>query len=233
MSNVELNEKIENFLKSALDKFLIQNYNEAIRDLKAAEVLDRENPEILYNLGINYCRLGLFKTAIKYFDKVLHLDQTFVDILTVKKLLAFSSINNGDWENALSVINDILSFMPHDTQALNMLGYYQEKQGQLKEAIQTYQKVIEIDGSCYSAYNSIAYINIQLKGDPKRSLDLSQVALNNDNNNPAYLDTVGFIYMEMGKYEEAEKYLNQALEIKPFNEEIKDHIRILKTLNKK
>ena len=86
MTDSDLQKKIDGFLNSALKKFLISDFDSAIRELKAAEMLDKENPEILYNLGINYCRLGLDKTAIAYFKKSFADKTLFDNIVYSRKI---------------------------------------------------------------------------------------------------------------------------------------------------
>jgi len=134
MSDIDLQNKIDSFLNSAFRKNNAEDYNEAIRELKAAEVLDQNNPEILYNLGINYSKLGLFRTAIDYFNRLLELPYTFVDILTVKKLFAYSLIKLKDYKSAYKYLNDVIKLAPADLSAINMKGYCLEKEGKQSEA---------------------------------------------------------------------------------------------------
>ena len=69
----DINNILNDIKKTALNDLFTGDFDSAIDDLKKAEMLDRENPEILFNLGIAYCRKGLFKTAHDYFGKVLNL----------------------------------------------------------------------------------------------------------------------------------------------------------------
>jgi tetratricopeptide (TPR) repeat protein len=227
MIDSDIQKKIDGFLISALKKFLISDFDSAIRELKAAEMLDEENPEILYNLGINYCRLGLDKTAITYFKKLLKLKHAFIDALEVKKLLAYALVHINEYEESGQYLNDVLHYSPRDVVAMNMKGYSLEMQGKHAEALAVYGSIIEIDKKNYNAYNSIAYITILTSGDVNRSLRFAQMAHESNRENPAYLDTLGYIYLKMGKLDLAEKFLNAALERAPFSGEIKDHVREL------
>ena len=75
MGEVNINEKIDAFLKSAISRCFAGDFSTAVEDLKAAEVLDKENPTILYNLGICYTRTGLHRTALEYFEKAVRINQ--------------------------------------------------------------------------------------------------------------------------------------------------------------
>ncbi len=224
MIDSDVQKKIDGLLNSALKKFLVRDFDSAIRELKAAEVLDKENPEILYNLGVNYCRLGLDKTAIEYFKRLLKLKHAFIDALEVKKLLAFALIHGHEYQEAEHYLNDVLTYSPRDAAAMNMKGYCLELQGKHAEALTVYGSIIEIDKNNYNAYNSLAYITVLTGGDVNRSLKYALTAHQSNRENPAYLDTVGYIYLKMGKLDLAEQYLSAASERAPFSAEIKSHM---------
>ncbi len=230
MSETGLNEKIEGFLESALEKFLVNDYNEAIRDLKAAEVLDKDNPQILHNLGVNYSRLGLHKTACIYFEKIINLPFGFVDILTVKKLFAFSLIHLNDYSKAEKLLNEVLDSSRGDVTALSMKAYCYERTKNYFEAMKLYKMIIEIDKSNFNAYNSCAYILAETGKNLEEAHKLSFAAYSYDKKNPAYMDTLGYVCLKMGDFQEAERLFLEAEKILPFNEDIKKHLKELISL---
>jgi len=83
----DINNILNAIKKTALNDLFTGDYDSAIEDLKRAEMIDRENPEILFNLGISYCRKGLFKTSHDYFIKVLDLNISYINSSVVKKIL--------------------------------------------------------------------------------------------------------------------------------------------------
>src|SRR4030042_3315624 len=227
MAYVDLQQKIEGFLASALKKFIIHDYESAIRELKAAEVLDRDNPEILYNLGINYCRMGLNKTAIEYFKRVLQLKHAFIDALEVKKLLAYALIHLNNFKESELYLNQVLQLVPLDVVAMNMKGYCMDVQGNHTEALRIYSAIIEVDKNNYNAYNAVAYIISKSGGDLIKSLQFARIAHESNKENPAYLDTVGYVYLKMGKLDLAERYVAEAAKRAPLSQEINDHVKEL------
>lgn len=233
MATNDLQSKISSLLKSSLEHFLVQDYTRAINDLKAAQVLDKENPEVLYNLGICHCRSGLVGTAIPYFQKILSMRAGFVDMLNVKKILSFCFIQKNELESAGKLLDEILKATPADSSALHMKGFLMEKQKDYHGAIKTYRLILENDMH-YNTCNSIAYLIARTKGDLSIAMEYAEKALKADENNPAYLDTMGFIYLKMGNTSRAEEYLSHARELLPFSDEIKEHMDMLnKTKNKR
>ncbi|HPA72038.1 MAG TPA: tetratricopeptide repeat protein [Spirochaetota bacterium] len=112
MTEVDINVRIRKFLSSALRDIGAGNYDGAIEHLRAAEVLDPENPETLFNLGISYCRKEMFLEAIDLFSKVIALPRSSVDILTVLKLISYCLVRLESYEQALVHAGEGLSSCP-------------------------------------------------------------------------------------------------------------------------
>ncbi|MFH0975841.1 MAG: tetratricopeptide repeat protein [Spirochaetota bacterium] len=227
MSATDLNERIKIFLNSAVKKISGKDYDSAIEKLSAALVLDKENPEILYNLGICYCRLELYHTAATYLTKVRDLPLTFIDVLAVIKMLSYSLIMADDIPQAKKNINDGLKISKTDTTLLNMLGFILEKENKPDEALAVYKMIIEIDKDNSNAYNSAAYIMSANNGNLNDALLYARNALRHNPDNPAYLDTMGCLQMKKGQLDTAKRFLKKALEKLPDSREIKDHINQL------
>lgn len=227
MSDIDLHEKIKKFLDSALKKISEKEFDKAISELESAEILDRNNPEILYNLGICYCKNESYDKAIIYFKKLLDLPFTFVDVIMVYKLLSYSLIKTGNLNQAWAYLNDGLKLSRGDTTILNMIGYSFEQENKLNEAEAIYREIIEIDEFNFNAYNSLAYIIARNQGNLNEAQKYINTALESNPDNPAYLDTQGYIYIKKGHDDLAKKYLKKALMNSPDSAEIRDHINQL------
>ncbi|HPQ53684.1 MAG TPA: tetratricopeptide repeat protein [Spirochaetota bacterium] len=227
MSQQDINQRIRKFLNLALESFGRRDYDAAIETLKSAEVLDENNPEILYNLGVSYCRTGLYHTAISYFEKLMNLPFTTVDIITTLKLLSFSYIKTADYSAALDKAREGSDISPADTTLLNLTGYCFEKMEKFPDAIRIYKRILEIDGNNSNACNALAFILAKTGSDLTSALQYAQKALKLKPDNPAYLDTAGYIYMKRGNNDTAKKLLKKAYAKMPESEEIREHINEL------
>ena len=226
----DINSILNDIKKSALTNLFSKDYDLAIDDLKKAEMIDQENPEILFNLGIAYSRKGLFKTANEYFTKVLNLNTSYIDSANVKKNIAFCFIQNKDYDKAINILGEVIEDFNSDIQARNMKGYCLEKKGRLKDALKTYREIFHYDRSNINSLNSSSYLMALLNIELKSALKIAEFVYKKDKLNPAYNDTLGFVYMKLGNYTEAEKYFKAAVSMLPFNEEINDHIKELNSL---
>lgn len=228
----DINNILNAIKKTALDDLFTGDYDSAIEDLKRAEMIDRENPEILFNLGIAYCRKGLFKTSYDYFLKVLNLHTSYINTAVVKKNIAYSLIKTEDYDTALKFLNEVIDDFQSDIHALNMKGYCLEKSGNLRDALKTYREIFRYEKSNINSLNSTSYLMASLGIELKSALKIAEFVYKKDTSNPAYNDTIGFVYMKLGNYEKAEKYLKTAASILPFNTEISQHLQELNTLKK-
>jgi tetratricopeptide (TPR) repeat protein len=232
MTIADIQQQIDDYLSSSLGKLMMGNYDDAVRELKAAESLDSNNPEILYNLGICYSRMGLFNTAVTYFEKIINLPSTFVEVLTVYKILAFIYIKREDFSRAHTLLSHILKYTENDTETLNMKGFCLEKQGKYSESIKAYEQVVNLESENLTACNSLAYIYALEGGDLDRALNLIKRALDKNDKNPAYIDTAGFIYLKKGDLHKAAEMITEAYSLSPFSPEIVEHYELIKKLKK-
>lgn len=231
MSTEDFNEKIKLHLKSALIGINNRNYDLAIDELHAAEVLDMENPEILYNLGVAYSLKGLGKVAEKYFEKLLKSDTRSVDRLKVRKLLAYTNVLHEEYKKAIDLLKECETIMPGDSETLNMLAYCYDKSNNKQKAIETYRTVLSISKDNATAMNSLAYVLAEIsdsRGEQlNEALSLAKKAIQTDPENAAYLDTLGFIYLKRNEKNLAKKFLKSAYLKMPLSSEIKLHVKEL------
>lgn len=228
----DINSILNTLRKTALNNLFTRDYDSAISELKKAEMIDRDNPEILFNLGISYSRKGLHKTASDYFQRVLSLKFSFIDSVTVKKNIAYCYIKNQNYDEGLKIINEILTDYESDVPALNMKGYCLEKKGELKNALITFRKIFQYDKTNLNSLNSASYLMAMLNIELKSALKIARFVYQKDKLNPAYNDTIGYVYLKLGNLKEAEKYFKVAAAMMPFNKEISEHIKELEKSKK-
>jgi len=223
MDEKERLKKLRALLDSGLQNYLTGDYTEAIRDLKAAEVLDHQNPETLYNLGLSYSRLGLHKSALDYLYRVIELPFDFVEEQTVRTVLALTLIHLGEYLEAQGQLDRVLSVDRTNRAASSLKAYGLYQQKKIDEAVDQYRRILAREPDNATASNSLAYLLVSEKGETVESQALVKKALEKYPANPAYLDTLGYILLKLGDYENARKVLEKARESAPLEDEILEH----------
>jgi tetratricopeptide (TPR) repeat protein len=221
------NDRVKELISSAVSYFNKEDFESAIEELKTAEILDDQNPEILFNLGVVHSKQGLHKTAIRYYEKLLLLPSTFVDQYRVKKLLSYSLILSNRYDEALAYLHETLRVYPNDTVTLSLLGFCYEKMERLDDAIGSYDRVLKVDRDDINAFNSLAYLLAKKGTDLDKALAFARKAYDKNPESAAYNDTIGFVYMKRGQGDMARRYMKKALEKDPASAEIRTHLHEL------
>jgi Flp pilus assembly protein TadD len=107
----------------------------------------------------------------------------------------------------------------------NTLAYAAYIQKQNLNAIDLYEKTLEIDSNNPTAMNSMGYILADTGIDVMRALRLCRKAVDTKPQSAAYLDSLGWAYYKSGEVVEARTWLRRALELAPDEKEIQRHFK--------
>ena len=86
------------------------------------------------------------------------------------------------------------------------------------------QQVFRLDPQHAQALNFLGYSYAERGIRLDQALDMIQRALESDAWNGAYLDSLGWVYFQMGRYEEARGPLEQAARTYPHDPTVLDHL---------
>jgi tetratricopeptide (TPR) repeat protein len=134
------------------------------------------------------------------------------DSLYVNALLARVFEKND--EKYMEILKEIEKEYPEDKRVHVDLAVCYERMKMFDEAVNEYSKAIELDPNFGHALNSLACLYIEM-GNTDKALEYFRryaLALPED---PRPFDSMGDIYFTMGKFDEAKKNYEKALDIKP------------------
>jgi len=126
-----------------------------------------------------------------------------------------------DPKTATEFLNQWLAGAPDSVYANLNNGMELQAKGDNGAAIKAYEKVLKISPNELTSLNNSAWLYSLVK-DPKAE-ELAAKAYQVAPNNPAVLDTYGWILYQVGKVEEAKPFIKRALELLPDNVEIQQH----------
>jgi len=92
------------------------------------------------------------------------------------------------------------------------------------QAFDNYDKALTYNPDNPGVLNNYAYyLSLQKRNLPKAE-KMAQHALELDPKNTSYLDTMGWVYYQMGKFKKAQKYIQQALDTGKASAEVMEHM---------
>jgi tetratricopeptide (TPR) repeat protein len=105
-----------------------------------------------------------------------------------------------------------------------MRGAMFEKMKRFDLAESEFRKVLETDPDSASALNYLGYMLADRNVRLPEALDLIKKAVDKDPGNSAYLDSLGWVYFRLRKYDEAEDYLKRSLSKFSKDPTVHDHL---------
>jgi len=125
---------------------------------------------------------------------------------------------------AFALLEQAVRDEPDDTDTLFALADLYHDAGREGDAEKALRQVVAVEPQHPNALNYLGYI-LALRGENlDEAIDLVRRALDQDPDNGAYLDSLGWAYYKRGDLDEAERYLTAAAEQLPENSEIQDHL---------
>ena len=201
--------------------FLLDDNIKASENFKLALANKDDLPELWVLQGLAYVRqdslnLALlnYQDALKKFPKNPEINYYTGNVLSQQKKFA----------SALSYYNTALENDPHNHQvALSLASAYDELK-QYDRAEVLYSRLLEANPNSPIVLNNYAYhLSVQAK-ELERALEFSKKAVEAVPENGPYLDTLGWIYYQMGDYQQAKDYIQHALEQSPGAAEVIEHL---------
>ena len=99
-----------------------------------------------------------------------------------------------------------------------------EREELYDRAEELFYKCLELDPDNAEAYNYLAYMWAELGINLEQAKEYVLIALEERPDSAAFIDTLGWIYYQKGRYEEAYKEIQRAAEIIPDDPTILDHL---------
>jgi tetratricopeptide (TPR) repeat protein len=150
----------------------------------------------------------------------------FASFIVVAALMVYASIQTLYWRNGESLWAHALNCTSGNYIAHNGLGYVLAAQGRTAEAIEHYQKVLEINPHSAEAHLNWGIL-LARQGRTAEAIEHYQKALEID---PDYADAdnnLGTVFLNQGRLDEAAEYCHRALEANPSLAEAHNNLGIL------
>lgn len=190
------------------------NYRDAVHELSRAIALDPGDLQAHYYLALVYSTLHDYVKAAEHYEAILRklsvTEPKNAELFTYLGQLYYSQ---GKVEKAVEQFEKVLKIDPRNTGAMMVVAMYYLDHGRRKEAVELLKKCTAQDPLEDACLNSLSYTYAEDNVNIEEGFSLVQGALKIDPENPAYMDTLGWIYYRKGMYDEALKELLLAAEL--------------------
>ena len=194
--------------------------NTAIEMEKAVEKFPK-NPIINFILGLSLAQSSDHIGALPYLKKSVELNPNDLNS-TLAYSFSLNQSNNDD--EALVYLERALRIDPKNTQALGMLGMIYDGKDMFNKSDSLYNKAVLLDSTDIVILNNFAYSLAERGVELERALKMVQKAVDEEPENSSYLDTIGWVYFQMGDYENAKGYIYKAIQQDEGNATLIDHL---------
>lgn len=214
-------------INTAQDLYSRGLYSKAISTLL---LVDSDEPLVNYLLGLSYIKSGDFLNGRSYLEDFISEDNNLLRIFQTNMLIAYASIMIEDFKGAEVTLKNLLDSGFESAKLYSLLGYTYYRRGIPSKSISSYRKSLNIESDNSNALNALGYILSDYPEDLKEAETLCRRALSIDVDNPAYLDSIGWVCYKNRKIKASESFLLRALDLAPGNRDIIEHINEVKGL---
>ncbi len=127
------------------------------------------------------------------------------------RMYGFALNTNKKFKEAIEILKKALTFDPDNPTVWFELGSALERSGNYKKATEAFSKVLQLKPEDDAAANYLGYMWAEQNKNLDSAKVLLEMALKEEPENGAYLDSYGWIFFKLGDMENAEKYILEAL----------------------
>ena len=182
-----------------------------------------DNVELAYYLGLCYAKLERFEDAMLYLEQVVTSGHDILRIYQCRMTLAYIYVVTKRSKMAEFELKRLASNGFESAQLFSTLAYAAWSQKRYKQAVEYYEKALDVDDNSATALNGLGYVLVDADIDLIRGLRCCKKAVDIKPQNPAYQDSLGWAYFKNGELLEARTWLRRAMEAAPQMQEIQKH----------
>lgn len=172
-------------------------------------------------LGHLWIEIKDLEHAEQAFKKAIELDNSLLLAYMNLGQLYFQS---GKMDQAVSEYKAALAKDPQAVQAHMMLGIIHERKKEYDKAKARYEKILTLNPKFAPAANNLAWLLVDQGGNLDVALNYAQTAREQQPNDPAIADTMGWLYYKKNAHLFAISLLKEAVEKLPTNPVVQFHL---------
>jgi len=210
--------------------FQMKRWENALKEFQLVDTEKanaEEQVELAYFLGLCHTKLDHYDEAVLYLEQVVTGGSDPLRSYQCRMTLALIYIKTDRAKMAEFELKRLKNAGFESAPMYNAMAYSAYLQKRYRQAIDYYEKALELDDNNATALNSMGYILADRGFDTIRGLRLCRKAVDIRPQSAAYMDSLGWTYYKCGEMIEARNWLQKAMDSAPKENEIREHFRIV------
>ena len=201
--------------------YFMERYDQALELYKIGLNIGVDDYMVYGNLGSLYLELGRPADAEKAFRDAIRYKQDYAEGYAY---LAEALCEQQKLVEAETALKDAARIEPKNANFRLLLGALLGRSRKTLEAEAEYKLVLQLKPDSPSALNNLGYSMVERNENLSEALQMIQRAVDSAPGNGSYLDSLGWAYFKLGKFDEAERYLEDAARIVTSSPGIQEHL---------
>lgn len=206
----------------ALLAYQENDYETSLKHLKEINPTDDEFEEAVYLQTRIFKKQNNSREAIQLLKKHIGGDDSSSPLFYA--LLSSLYQEQDDQMEAIGVMEAAVTLYPNNHQLYFEYGLLLEKNGMYEGALSKMERVLELKPNHAEALNFIGYTWADRNMRLEEALDYIKKANTLKPDNGFIVDSLGWVYYRLGKFDEAAKLLERSLSLQPDDPHIYDHL---------
>ena len=182
------------------------------------------NIELAYYIGLCYARLERYDDSLVYLEQVVTADTDLARVYQCRMVLSVIYTMTGRTRLADFELRKLIESGYESSQVFCSLGFVAYEHKNIDEATEWYEKALALDSLNPTALNGLGFVLADSGRELTRALTMCKKATDIQPENPAYLDSLGWVYYKLGLEVEAKTFTRRAREKAPQNSVISGHL---------
>jgi len=210
--------------------FHMSRWENALKEFQLVDIekIDAtEQAELAYYLSLCYTKLERYDEAVLYLEQVVTTGHNPLRSYQCRITLALIYLRTNRAKMAEFELKRLRNAGFESASMYNAMAYTAYIQKRYRQAIDYYERALELDINNATAMNSMGFILADRGFDVIKGLMLCRKAVDIRPQNAAYMDSLGWACYKCGNMAEARSWLQKAMASAPKENEIREHYRIV------
>lgn len=187
------------------------NFDEALLFFEKCLKINKNLPDIYFNLGLIYKKKGLLDISVKNYKRAIELNPNFVDAY-INLGVVFEQLERN--EDCLAILEELIKHDNNNYKAYYNLGNIFKKIDRLEDSIKAYQQAIKINDQQAEIFFNLAIALKKIGNYDEAILNYEKAIKLKPNYFKAY-NNLGVIFNDQRKFSKAFNFFETALKINP------------------